>query len=590
MYRDKYYGFRLKTIKLTVFGISLFFILVQELYYFFIHSVSPFSLLADAAIQLLIIASLIELFYRYALRIQNRLQVEITERKLEEEQYRSTIDSMSDMIHVIGEDYRIILANRAISDWFAAQGLPSDVRDRNIFDIFPFLDDTVRQEYQTVFKSGRELITEETVSTGEVLHHTETRKIPVFEGGAVRRVVTVIQDVTGHKRLEEQLRHSQKMEAVGRLAGGIAHDFNNILTSIMGYTGILMASHHLSERQHNELRQIMKAAEMAASLTHQLLAFSRKQMLQPRVLDLNHLTDAVRKMLYRIIGEDIELVIQSSPEPACIRADFAQIEQVLMNLAVNAYDSMPGGGKLLISTGRLTIDGEMSAMIADAHPGKFVTLSVSDTGKGIDPNVINQIFEPFFTTKEPGKGTGLGLSVVYGIVKQHGGFISVESAPDRGATFTVYLPEFSESDADRGANTKPAQPIRGAGENILLVEDEEGVRTSVTRILQKNGYRVLTASNAREACALFDEHGSSIDLVFSDVVMPGASGIELVDILVSRKPDVRVLLGSGYTDEKSQWPLIREKGYRFLHKPYKFDHLLETISAILREKHGSAEN
>ncbi len=590
MYRDKYYGLRLKTIKLIVLGISIFSILFHEAYHFFIHSISPYSLLADATLQAILVAFLIELFYRYALRIQNRLQVEITERRLEEEQYRSTIDSMSDMIHVISEDCRIILANKAITDRFAHQGLPVDIKGKHLFDVFPSLGDTVRQHYQTVFESGREMITEETTANGDATHHTETRKIPVFEGGSVRRVVTVIQDVTEHKRLEEQLRHSQKMEAVGRLAGGIAHDFNNILTSIMGYTGILMASHQLPESQHNELRQIMKAAEMAASLTHQLLAFSRKQMLQPKVLDLNHLIDSVRAMLHRIIGEDIEIVIAPAPEAVFILADFAQIEQVLMNLAVNAYDSMPGGGRLVISTGRLVIGEEMSARIADARPGKFIALSVSDTGKGIDPKVINQIFEPFFTTKGPGKGTGLGLSVVYGIVKQHGGFISVESAPDRGATFTVYLPEFSEARTDVTMNNRQSQSIHCAGGGILLVEDEEGVRTSVTRILQKNGYRVLTAANAREACALFDEHGKTIDLVFSDVVMPGISGIELVDIFVSRKPDVCVLLGSGYTDEKSQWPLIHEKGYRFLHKPYKFDHLLETISSLLREKHDRLEN
>lgn len=385
----------------------------------------------------------------------------------------------------------------------------------------------------------------------------------------------IFEDYTERNNLESQLLHSQKMEAIGRLAGGIAHDFNNILTSIMGYTSILMNSCHESDREHGELGQIMKSSEMAASLTRQLLAFSRKQVLKPSVIELNALVDGIRMILQRIIGEDIELVTEMSENTPPVIADPAQIEQVLMNLAVNAYDSMSTGGVLTIRTGRITAREKTGAR-------EFATITVSDTGKGMDRSIIDKIFEPFFSTKDPSKGTGLGLSVVYGIVTQHGGFITVASDPGSGSTFTVKLPAHFTPHADTAQEKRDPASFTGNGETILFVEDEEGVRVSVSRILEKYGYRVITATNAGEALALFETNRSRIVLVFSDVVMPGISGTELAEILASKDPTLPILLGSGYTDEKSQWAFIQERGYHFIQKPYKFDHILSTVAGIIR--------
>lgn len=385
----------------------------------------------------------------------------------------------------------------------------------------------------------------------------------------------IFEDYTERNNLESQLLHSQKMEAIGRLAGGIAHDFNNILTSIMGYTSILMNSCRESDREHRELGQIMKSSEMAASLTRQLLAFSRKQVLKPSVIDLNALVDGIRMILQRIIGEDIELVTEMSENTPPVIADPAQIEQVLMNLAVNAYDSMSAGGVLTIRTGRITAREKTGAR-------EFATITVSDTGKGIDRTIIDKIFEPFFSTKDPSKGTGLGLSVVYGIVTQHGGFISVTSDPGSGSMFTVKLPAHFTPHADTAQEKRDPASFMGNGETILFVEDEEGVRVSVARILEKYGYRVITATNAGEALTLFETNRSRIVLVFSDVVMPGISGTELAEILASKDPTLPILLGSGYTDEKSQWAFIQERGYHFIQKPYKFDHILATVAGLIR--------
>jgi len=402
-----------------------------------------------------------------------------------------------------------------------------------------------------------------------------------IEYGGKPAILGNVVDITERRRLQEQLLHSQKMEAIGRLAGGIAHDFNNLLTAIMGYSDILSVKLSQHPSFLREVEEIKKAAERAASLTRQLLAFSRRQMLQEKVLDLNVLVKDLEKMLRRIIGEDIELITILDSDLYPVKVDPSQIEQVILNLAVNARDAMPDGGKLTLKTENVYIDEDY----CEAHPyaqcGRFVCLSVSDTGIGMDNETIQHIFEPFFTTKRTGTGTGLGLSVVYGIVKQHGGWINVHSIPNKGSTFMIYFPAFSEVSEEEVCIEPPSLRLKGKGEGILLVEDEEEVRKFIATALRENGYYVFEARNSKEAKDIFEKEKKRINLIFTDVVLPDKSGILLVEELISEKPDIKVLLTSGYTDQKSQLNIIEQKGFKFLQKPYTLKCLLQTVKDSL---------
>ena len=397
-----------------------------------------------------------------------------------------------------------------------------------------------------------------------------------------KAALRVLEDVTESKRLEEQLRQAQKMEAVGRLAGGVAHDFNNLLTAIQGYGDLLLSRLGEDNPLRKDVEKICMAGERAAALTRQLLAFSRRQMLQPKILDLNALVTDMRNLLCRLIGEDIDLVTTIDPDLERVRADAGQIGQVVMNLAVNARDAMPAGGKLTIRASNVTIPEEYCKPGSEARAGRFVCLSIEDKGTGIEKALLGRIFDPFFTTKGPGVGTGLGLSTVYGIVKQHEGWVEVESEIRRGTTFRIYLPavsELPEADVERKAL---GEELRGSGERILLVEDEEEVRRLGARILSENGYSVVEAADAEEALGAFEKEGRSFDLVFSDVVLPDRSGPELVDRILSLKPELKVLFTSGYADHKSQWPVIQGEGFPFLQKPYSPLDLLQACHDVLR--------
>jgi len=384
------------------------------------------------------------------------------------------------------------------------------------------------------------------------------------------------------RETQDQLLQAQKMEAVGRLAGGVAHDFNNLLTAISGYAELLSCDASLSESVQGDIGQIRKAAGQAASLTRQLLAFSRRQPLQPVVIDLNRIVVDTDAMLRRLIGEDIELVTTLDEASCQAKADPGQLEQVMINLAVNARDAMPEGGKLTVTTRHVVLDSKACATIHDARPGSFVCLSIEDTGSGIERDILDQIFEPFFSTKGPTKGTGLGLAVVYGIIRQHGGWINVFSEPNQGTAFKVYLPSIQDtrSASEESTTTDESNVARGAGQRILLVEDEEAVRELASRALKENGYVVFEAGAYEEALELFEREGGNFDLVFSDVVLPDKSGIRLIDDLLSRRPDLQILVSSGYTDQKSQWPVIQEKGFRFLQKPYSLVDLLGTVDEL----------
>ena len=371
------------------------------------------------------------------------------------------------------------------------------------------------------------------------------------------------------------------MEGVGRLAGGIAHDFNNLLTIITGYAELMSTRVDKDSPLLSDLEHIFKASERAARLTNQLLAFSRKQLIQPVVLNINHAIAEMEKMLRRIIGEDIDLSTMFEPELWNIELDPTQMDQLFMNLAVNARDAMPNGGRLTIETANVNLDETYARQHGlELKAGPFVMFAVSDTGMGMDEETRSHVFEPFYTTKEKGKGTGLGLSTAYGIVKQSGGCIWVYSEPDQGTTFKVYFPKTDEETAFAVSDQKPAQNLEGS-ETILLAEDEDATRKLISSVLQEYGYSVLEARDGKEALQLIEQHKGSIHLLLSDVVMPGMSGRELAERLQLLQPEMKVLYMSGYTDNAIVHHGILEKGVLFIQKPFSPKALVSKVRNIL---------
>jgi PAS domain S-box-containing protein len=400
--------------------------------------------------------------------------------------------------------------------------------------------------------------------------------------GQVVNYVAVKRDVTNVRRMEEQLRQSQKMEAVGRLAGGVAHDFNNLLTAISGYSDLLL--HRLPEYStlRRDVEEIRKAGDRAAALTRQLLAFSRRQLLQPKVLDLNGLVTKMGRMLRRLVGEDIALSTDLSPSLSRVKADPGQIEQVIVNLALNARDAMPDGGRLTIATADAELSPAYAVVHPDVHPGPHVLLSVADTGHGMDDETQAHLFEPFFTTKERGKGTGLGLATVYGIVQQSGGHIRVNSAADSGSTFLIYLPRVEAPEEDGQEAVRPHLPFPSPGtETVLLAEDEEAVRRFAREILTGNGYKVLEAGNGREALLLSEAHRGEIHLLLTDVMMPKMSGRELAGRIRTQRPGLRILYMSGYTDDAILRDGVLEDGIPFLQKPFTPEGVARKVREVL---------
>jgi two-component system, cell cycle sensor histidine kinase and response regulator CckA len=395
-----------------------------------------------------------------------------------------------------------------------------------------------------------------------------------------RQVFTgIVHDLTVRKDLERQLFQSQKMEAIGVLAGGVAHDFNNLLTVIMGYADLLIATIPLEGTTGEALTMIKKTGERAAALTRQLLIFSRKQVLEPVVLDLNTIVRELSKMLRRMIGDDIELVTRLAPDLGRAKADPSQVEQVLLNLAVNARDAMPRGGSLTIETANADLDEAFTRPHPDLPPGPYVRLTMRDTGVGMDEATKARIFEPFFTTKELGKGTGLGLATVYGIVKQSGGHVAVESAPARGATFHVYLPRLEAAAAV--AQAPPAFQVAGGTETLLLVEDQDDVRRLARMILEASGFRVLEAINGEDAVATYQRHAGAIDLLVTDVMMPRMNGPELAAALQAVQPGLRVLFVSGFASDAIVRRDVLERGLAFLQKPFTPTTLVRKVREVL---------
>jgi len=406
--------------------------------------------------------------------------------------------------------------------------------------------------------------------------------------GEITHFIATKQDVTEHKQLEQQLIQAQKMEAVGRLAGGVAHDFNNLLTIINGYAQLLIEPISPQDPRRGHLKEILMAGERAASLTRQLLAFSRRQVLEPRVLNLNSVLADVAKMLRRLIGEDVELVSTLKPDLGRVKVDPGQIEQVIMNLAVNARDAMPQGGKLFIETSNVEIDANYARRHSPMMPGKYVMVAVSDTGCGMDLETQAHAFEPFFTTKEKGHGTGLGLATVYGIVKQSGGFIWVYSAPGHGSTFKIYLPFIEEALPTAEPAEAPAELAKGS-ETVLVVEDERGVRSLVCEALASHGYKVLEAAGAASALEISERYTEPIHLLLTDVVMPQTGGKELAKGFSTLHPETKVLYMSGYTDDAIVRHGILEGGTSFLQKPFQPKALLLKIREVLKMKSGTQQ-
>jgi two-component system cell cycle sensor histidine kinase/response regulator CckA len=382
------------------------------------------------------------------------------------------------------------------------------------------------------------------------------------------------------KAMQAQLLQAQKMEAVGRLAGGVAHDFNNLLTVITGYSALLRENLEAENPLQEEVREIEQAAQKAALLTRQLLAFSRKQILNPKVFDLNHVVADIRDMLKRLIGEDIELTTELADDLWLVEADPGQIEQVIMNLAVNARDAMPGGGKLTAATRNFQPGSDFLARHPEVSPGNYVRLSIVDTGAGIAPRALPHLFEPFFTTKERGKGTGLGLSTVYGIVKQSHGYIYVESEPGQGAAFSIYLPK-SEASTQQSEPEQEAKPGLTGDETILLVEDEETVRSYTRTVLERQGYKVLDAGEGPEALRLATGNSGGIDLLITDVVMPRMSGSVLAERIREMIPDLTVIFLSGYAEDNVVHQGVLDDNINFLAKPFNKNDLLKKIRAAL---------
>jgi len=512
------------------------------------------------------------------------IKLDITEHKASEERIcrlAQVVENSAEMIAIGDPEGRIVFANRTL---LRVTGYTEDELVGKAFATLfshnnpPYLD----QEIHTRTLSGGSW-------SGECTHYRkEGSELSVMfstsqikdNHGAVIGTFGIAQDITERKRLEEQLAVAQKMNAVGQLAGGIAHDFNNLLGVIIGYSELLQEGFPPDDPRVRKLQQIKAAGNRAASLTRQLLAFSRKQVIRPRVIDLNVLVNDVNKMLTRLIHEDIELLCELNPALGMIKADPTQIEQVIINLVVNARDAMEHGGKIIIQTANTYLDESYCRSHPSVQPGRHIMLAISDTGTGMDETTQEHIFEPFFTTKEQGKGTGLGLATVYGIVKQSGGSIWVYSELGKGTTFKIYLPCVDEAvQLNEALGVSPALP-RG-NETILLAEDAEGMRGLISELLLRNGYTVLTAESSEELFSVTERYSAPINLLLTDVVMPGMNGRELANRLRAAYPALRIVYMSGYTSDAIVQHGVLREGIDFIEKPFTEESLMRKLREVL---------
>jgi len=506
-----------------------------------------------------------------------------------EEQFRTLVESMDDIVFTLDREQRHI---GLFGQWLEKYGLrPEQFLGKTVREV---LGDKLAPVHEVAIGralAGERAVYEWSIDSPQGTIWIQTSLSPIRDSdGKITGVVGVGRDVTERKQAEEalrqseeQLRQSQKMEAIGRLAGGVAHDFNNMLTVINGYSDLLISRLAPLDPIRKDVEEIRRAGERASHLTRQLLAFSRRHAFQPEVLNLNAVITNMDKMLRRLIGEDIDLVIFTDPGLGRIKADPGQIEQVIMNLVVNARDAMPDGGKLTIETTNVEIHQEQARQLADIQPGSYVMLTVTDTGCGMDEKTKSHIFEPFFTTKEPGKGTGLGLSTVYGIVKQSGGAISVDSRLNQGTIFKIYLPRVDEAIESLKPGATRAEPTQGL-ETILLVEDEDVLRALICKILEMHGYTVLEARNGGESLLICEQHKGPIHLMVTDVVMPKMNGPSLAERLAQLRPDMKVIYMSGYTDNIIIHRGVQDLSTAFLQKPFTPDALARKVREVLDQR------
>jgi two-component system, cell cycle sensor histidine kinase and response regulator CckA len=513
---------------------------------------------------------------------------DISERKAAEEalrksddRYRRLMEVSPDAILLMAGN-RIVFVNRAGLELFGAVS-EEQVLGRHPADFFdPHYDADTIAAVCASLNAGRALpLTELMVLRldGAPIHVNLVVSTVCEE--TVPTMQLVLRDVTDHKNLEEQLRQSQKMEAVGQLAGGVAHDFNNMLLVIRGYTDLLQEDQALTVDQRQAIEQIGQASDRAKALTTQLLAFSRRQVLQPKIINANAIVANMESMLKTLTGEEVELCMRLASDVGHVKADPSQIEQAVLNLAVNARDAMPQGGRLTIATDRVELDEvAIKGARLEAKPGSYIRLTVRDSGTGIDPDILPRIFEPFFTTKPKGKGTGLGLSTVYGIIKQSGGSLAVASDPGKGTDVVLYLPRVEEPVAGAVQDSPAPAPVSGH-ETVLVVEDEPSVRTFVCSALRRHGYMVLEARHGIEALTVVQAYVGRLHLVLTDVIMPQLSGREVAEAIADIDPSIKILYMSGYTDDAVLRHGIVSDAVNFIHKPYTADALLQTVRQVL---------
>lgn len=522
-----------------------------------------------------------ELFYEHFIR-------DITERKRaeemlreSEERYHKLVENIAFGITLIGSDYKIIIANAAMGKLFNKDA--GAFAGKHCFREFRKCEEICAHCPGTkAMLTGQPAEVETKGVRDDGTHFpVHIHAFPTFSPDAkITGFIEVVEDITERKLLQSQLFQAQKMESVGQLAGGIAHDFNNILTAIMGYASLLKMKMREDDPLRRNADQILLSSERAASLTNNLLAFSRKQIINPNPLNLNEIVTRVEKLLLILIGAGIELKIVLADEDLVVMADANQIEQVFMNLATNARDSMPDGGLLMIETERIEIDGEYIKIHGYGEPGMYALISFADTGSGMDEKTKEKIFEPFFTTKETGKGTGLGLSIVYGIIKQHQGYINVYSEMGRGTTFKIYLPLSEKKVVEANPAAEPAVPIGGT-ETLLLAEDDTDVRKFTKYVLEEFGYTVIEAEDGKDAVGKFTENKDKVRLLLLDVIMPKKNGKEAYDEIRKAEPEIKALFMSGYTANAIHKKGILEKGLDFVLKPISPTKLLKKVREIL---------
>ena len=501
--------------------------------------------------------------------------------------FRSVWENSVDGMHLTDENGVIIAVNKA---YCKLVGMEAEELEGELFTIVYAESENpqaILERHREHFRAraaNRKIQHQYTLHNGQVMALEITDSFIELHGQPLL-LFSLFRDVTTQQRLEEQLRQSQKMEAIGQLAGGVAHDFNNILTVIHGHASLLLSS-ELEESASRSAQQISQAAERAAALTRQLLTFSRRQLIQPRKLDMNKIVGNMTDLLGRLLGEDVSLQLNYCPSPAMVEADVGMMEQVLLNLAVNARDAMPKGGRLTVRISIVDLDEAHVQRHPEARVERFVCVSNTDTGSGIPPENLQRIFEPFFTTKEVGKGTGLGLATVYGIVKQHQGWIEVESIVGKGTTFRIYIPYVGSAQAETEKPTTQIS-IRGGTETILLVEDEKPVRELVSRVLQKYGYKILPVGNGVEALETWNQHKNEISMLFTDLVMPdNMNGRELAEKLWAERPGLKVIFTSGYSSDIVGKDFKLEPGLNYLQKPYQPQALALAVRRCLDDKHA----